>query len=355
MAGEKHIKKLEIGNFKRFSNFKVDNLGQFNLIVGDNNTGKTSLLEALLFDEDLDVWGILSRLFSSFTFRGMIQNPEENTELGVLSFVKEKLYLFSGTVSNELKVFLDGKYSLILRPLNDVQDYDYLSEFEKQKLALENKPKPHFIYFVNELKKSTLRGLKLDSGYLPFIPFGKGYDSDLIQYFSNKIDINKNKRDKFLQNLKSLIPKVDDVRIGNNAINIYEEDRETPMPLYTYGEGANKLFRILCELAINEGKRLMIDEIDTGIHHTRFKEFWRTIIKMAKAYDVQLFATTHNEECLDYFREVLEEEEMEDYRVLGRVVSLKEREDGSVKARVYDYDYLVYADEANRELRGGRL
>jgi AAA15 family ATPase/GTPase len=62
MAREKHIVDLTIGNFKRFSDFEVKNLGQFNLIVGDNNTGKTSFLEALLLGENENIFDVVQYL-----------------------------------------------------------------------------------------------------------------------------------------------------------------------------------------------------------------------------------------------------------------------------------------------------
>jgi AAA15 family ATPase/GTPase len=47
----KHLTYFKVENFKRFESFEMKDLGQFNLIVGDNNVGKTSVLEALLVDE----------------------------------------------------------------------------------------------------------------------------------------------------------------------------------------------------------------------------------------------------------------------------------------------------------------
>ena len=40
-------------------------------------------------------------------------------------------------------------------------------------------------------------------------------------------------------------------------------------------------------IIMQSGKRLMIDEIDAGIHYSRFKIFWKTIIKAAKANNVK--------------------------------------------------------------------
>jgi hypothetical protein len=67
------------------------------------------------------------------------------------------------------------------------------------------------------------------------------------------------------------------LRDDNGIIMIDEDGRDTPAPLHDYGEGANKLFRILLQLTLCKGKRLMIDEIDAGIHHSRFAAFWKVI------------------------------------------------------------------------------
>ncbi len=41
------LSSLEIRNFRAFHDLKIERLGRVNLIVGKNNVGKTSLLEAL--------------------------------------------------------------------------------------------------------------------------------------------------------------------------------------------------------------------------------------------------------------------------------------------------------------------
>lgn len=41
------LKSLEIKNFRCFESFRLEKLGQVNLLVGSNNSGKTSRLEAL--------------------------------------------------------------------------------------------------------------------------------------------------------------------------------------------------------------------------------------------------------------------------------------------------------------------
>lgn len=59
------MNSIEISNFKNFRHLRIDNIGRVNLIVGKNNAGKSSLLEAV---------SILAP--SGRTFLGMAFTPE---------------------------------------------------------------------------------------------------------------------------------------------------------------------------------------------------------------------------------------------------------------------------------------
>ena len=41
------LRSLKIENFRCFQNFELQQLGRINLLVGKNNSGKTSILEAV--------------------------------------------------------------------------------------------------------------------------------------------------------------------------------------------------------------------------------------------------------------------------------------------------------------------
>jgi AAA15 family ATPase/GTPase len=61
----RHIDEFTIHRFRGLQDSKLENLGQINLLVGDNNAGKTSVLEALsLFCDPLN-WRRWSNIASS--------------------------------------------------------------------------------------------------------------------------------------------------------------------------------------------------------------------------------------------------------------------------------------------------
>jgi len=50
-----HLSEINLKNFKIFDEIQLQGLGQINILLGDNNIGKTTLLHGLLFDEEPQV------------------------------------------------------------------------------------------------------------------------------------------------------------------------------------------------------------------------------------------------------------------------------------------------------------
>ncbi len=51
-------------------------------------------------------------------------------------------------------------------------------------------------------------------------------------------------------------------------------------------------------LASARGGYLLVDEIDTGLHHTVMRRMWKLVFETAKRLDVTVFATTHSYDCV---------------------------------------------------------
>ena len=70
------------------------------------------------------------------------------------------------------------------------------------------------------------------------------------------------------------------------------------VPLAMMGEGMTRLARLVLAIATAPNGLVLVDEIETGFHHTVMFDVWRTVDEAAKQFDTQIVATTHSYECV---------------------------------------------------------
>ena len=120
----------------------------------------------------------------------------------------------------------------------------------------------------------------------------------------------------------------------------------TLAPLTVCGDGVVRMFSFVVELTAVSGGVLLVDEIDAGLHYSVMVPFWRTLRELAEQHDVQIFATTHNDDLL---RSALAA--FGDDLSWFRLHRLDRRAQGIV-AVGYDDDALAAARDERFEVRG---
>ena len=70
------------------------------------------------------------------------------------------------------------------------------------------------------------------------------------------------------------------------------------------GEGTNRIFTIALALVNARNNILLIDEIDLGLHHSVQEKLWEIVFRFSKELNVQVFATTHSQDCVQAFGEI---------------------------------------------------
>jgi AAA15 family ATPase/GTPase len=324
-----HFKNITFKNFRRFKELTINNIGQFNLIVGDNNVGKTSVLEGLLFSPDSQ------------------------------EFAKRLAYSYADRCNGlEFKDIKQDFWKDFL--LNTQKDETIQYTLSAQRKQWQYK------FPDGSIDISTLRELEyIDSIKTPMIPFGKGFRGDLKTAYEQEISPSKPLRKEFVENMKVFIPEIEGITgHKDGGIGIEEKDVDESTSLHQFGEGANKLFRILMQMTFQKNGRIMIDEIDAGIHYTRFPKFWEVILKVAYQNKIQIFATTHNLECIQHFKDVLDdyelfenmmtENEFEEFKQKSRVITLKESANNNIKTYTRTFEEFEYAlERGSMYFRGG--
>jgi AAA15 family ATPase/GTPase len=322
----RHLTYFKVENFKRFESFEMKDLGQFNLIVGDNNVGKTSVLEALLVDDSNGV-ACISNFARALSNHNFIGNPT----------FRELSYFKNQENDNPIIKF-------ILNTPKEQREIHFLFDLPNHRFKILGILDTTIDYFYNDSLFSSV------DFKIPLIPFDRSHQSDLVNYYATSIQTQPKQKNRIFDSLKILIPDIQYIepsKLSDSSFLIVTQgSRNSTLPLALYGDGTVKLFRFLLEILVNKGKRLMIDEVDAGIHYSRFKEFWKVILTAAKENDVQLFMTTHSKECMQYFVEALSEPGMADMQRDARSIALVELPDKSIKSYSYPFEHL----EANLAL-----
>lgn len=346
------FKNFSIENFKRFEKLELKNLGQFNLVLGDNNSGKTTVLEALLFDPDPDNC-LINYLYSNKQRNHNATKEHSESYLSNIISKKVDSKRISCTIKNGRRLWT---YSLRYPTTKELFDKTAVAELNSEHyLAISTNDSVELSDSI-EILEDKLNDPKVLSE-IPFIPFGKGYSEKLSSVYFSQIGYKKNLRESFVTQMKLFIPSIQAITIDPNSDTINIEEKvngiDFESPLHHYGEGANKLFRILVQLHAAKNGRLMIDEIDAGIHYSRFGKFWEMIILAAAEYNVQIFATTHNEECIEHFWNTLQKDKLKHIRSRSRVITLESKVNSNEPVPIIrDFDSMKYAYEHHLEIRG---
>lgn len=325
-----HFNFFGLKNFKRFKNLELDDIGQFNLVLGDNNVGKTSLLEALTFANNPT--SFLEGLSYCLKLRGVNYSPR----LGTL-----------GTYIN----FKDQEESM--GELTITCSFADLVKYEHRFVYGAGSPEVEFSTDSGTSSNFT-KNTFYQSRPVPFIPYSTGYSDDLVSVYSNKIATSAKRKKALIDNLRTLHPGIIDFEldpIDRQSIVCWMRNHDSPLPITSLGQGTLKTFVYLAEFVKNQGFQVMIDEVDAGIYYRRMKDYWKVILQAAKDNNVQLFATTHNKECIESFEEALKELG-EDYTEKARTITLKEDDKtGDVTAYTNEFSVLEYAIESGNDIR----
>lgn len=366
---KQHLTYFKIENFKRFDSFEMSNLGQFNLIVGDNNVGKTSLLEALTLEEDrvaLQFKLILSLLLRndifSVTWVQLFDKYVSQKEMwsNILTDIYKPTrvrYTDLAEKTTDVSIELVDNKNLTKRDIESIAE----------QIPTNKQPDQWLRYYKNNKYQGTFgrygaefQELLTSNGALAIdlLRMNVGYNNNHLAVYYSHINPFRERRILFERGLRYIIKDLDEVRthklLDQEVLGIVLSGNEKIYPITQFGDGLIRIMRILLGIISCNTGRIMVDEIESGIHFSRQKEYWKVIINLCHNYGVQLFATTHSLECQQAFIEALEDSEMQQYQKDARNISLIENKQEIVEAVTYDFEQFEYALNIGFNTRGGR-
>ena len=360
-----HFEHIDIQRFRGLRQVEISGLSDVNIIVGDNNSGKTSFMESLcLLRKAGDFYNVLKvarmRDVSPFTSPAIYENF-------ISLFPKDKMYIgmqATGKIGKSV-IEIHGEEQ------KELFYAEMMSPYNRRKYFRQNKPdiQQEIMTFYGEMNGGDEHSSFHDS--IRFNPFmkpsemsfqNKRYpDSKNIVYLSplahmqgtafNKIVKNQDYKYICLRLLQLFDPEIVDLLYIKNentarAVEYLQHKRLGAMPLATYGDGIKKALSLANGIASATGGVLLIDEIETSISYKYYSDIFGFIIMAAKEFEVQVFITTHNAEAIDGLLETQAYGKSKKYDPISVTTFRKDPETATVYTRSLS-GREVYEDRKN--------
>ena len=353
------LDSLEIRNFRAFRHLKMERLARVNLIVGENNVGKTTLLEALQL---YACRGEPSVALNLLAVRDEVSQNGQNRLLDPA--IKQ---LFSYAVAPSGRPSLWARTAIQIGSLHDSnnsltmlvgQSQRYIDEnrvlrlklLEEDEIAVEASPAfavqvgtdPRMVIFPFDtpLRRNGAIQEPIKNVFIPV----SGLTNKQLSKLWDKITLTDLEKE-VIAALRLIAPEVQHLNFVNREEHSSERIPKVrvaglpePIPLRSMGEGIVRLLGITLALVNAQNGLLLIEEFDSTLHHLVQVEAWRVIFDLALRLNVQVFATTHSWDCIETYQ-VATQHNKEVEAVLFSLRN-KRGKPGEVAAILYDEEDL---------------
>lgn len=310
----KHIQKIKLQNFKRFKTLSIDFDPDINILIGDNESGKSSILSAINLvlsgsKSKIETIGLES-LFNSEVINDYLKTDKAYEKLPVLFievFLNEQNNPdLNGNVNSDRKIY-DG-LKLECSP-ND--------ELSKEIKEILLQPETTFPFEYYSIKFNTFQGdaftgyrkymkhLLIDNSQISSEYAIKEYVKDMYNSYANGVEKNKHQNEyrKHKESFKTAILSDLNTRLDEYNFSLKNNSKanlETDLTL-SEGEisidnkGKGKQCFIKTEFALNKKEKnldtVLIEEPENHLSHINMKKL---ILKINETKEKQLFISTHS-------------------------------------------------------------
>ncbi len=366
------LKSLKIKNFRCFEEFDLPQLGRVNLLVGKNNGGKTSILEALHILNSPDS---IKSFLDIIDCREHVSNKRDDRDIFDVNHlfygqkVEDKSFLeisglndqnesinFSSVASNSLMQPRRNSMSLKENRYIKVVNTDitqslgmsYVLEWQiigGEKFSIYVAPNIPTHQIVNNLEETESSEL---------VSIGSLDMNKIIEYF-NEIVLTP-QEEILYQSLRIIEPGIERIApiinqgrqkyINNDNSSFVVSINKQRVPIGSMGYGIWRMLEITLAMVNIPGGTLLIDEIDTGLHFSVMLDLWKLICKTAEKLDIQVFATTHNSDCWKSLAEVANSDD-----IVSDDITIHRIERGKKTSIVFNEREMAIAAERDIEVR----
>lgn len=324
---------FRVQNFRCFEDLTLDNLGRVNLLVGKNNTGKTSVLDAIaMHNGKFESHIVRLQIGGNYLPANLLFHATNVISIGGMSNWNHNHLVIQKTGNQE--GFVNLYYGNL--PSESTNESDWISTG-----ALGAGPNAISEEFIKKMQSVAARVtyLTVDKKSL--------FGHETTEF--TKLAVQHGKRTIMVEVLQILDAKVRglEILVPVNVPLIYVNFEDITLPISVLGEGMKLVLNFILAIGNAENGIVLIDEIENGLHYSVQKDVWRAIGKATRDFNVQLFATTHSLECIRAAHAAFRADGSDDLRVHR----LQRGMDGNIRAVTYDAARLDETFEADFEVR----
>ena len=311
------IKSLTVAGFRAFDTYRLEGLSRINLLVGGNNCGKTSLLEAIQLLVSNGDPGAITSAARRRDEMGLVESGD------MFLPVPSIAHIFHGHVCEPgatMEVRSQNKRESVRIDIQSQEDINIEQELDlfdlrtrlpvSESLAMflsitiGGRKKPKFVLglsgnglvldeFKTERREPTKARFLSPCTTVPLF----------MEEVWNKL-VSQGRESEVVNDMKILIPDIASIhflpnsRFTRGVVAIGRQGQSSRIPLDSYGDGVRRLLLLRLSLSQRNDACILVDEIDTGLHWTAMAEMWRFLVEVARNANLQVFTTTHSFDCI---------------------------------------------------------
>lgn len=382
------IQSVRIKNFKTFKDTQIDGFTKLNIITGQNNAGKSNLLEALYY--------LVGKSMHPCT---NVLEIYDNIRKEPLTSKSKSLMFYGLDTKEEIQIVttLDNNQTLDLQIKFIASEYQNTIEsqiiptaeqaqvFSQLKFIFKKDKEEIYNDYLNIARIPNFPPIPNQSGYnrqfknfepsqlqelLPFestaiiIPSDVArkrnvmnpnaihiMDPNIIQAVGKILDDNQLEK-RLNKSLNQFDKNIQAIRFNaNNQLKLKVKNIKEKVPLSVFGDGLKKYLHIVSAFMADNAKTIYIDEVENGLHFSRMGLLLKNIIDFInnnKDGNLQVFMTTHSQEFVEILDQVIKEK---NFANQTKLFCLK-RDGENIIPRTYYGESLEYYFENEENLFG---
>lgn len=313
-TGFQMIRALHVKNFRSLKTLDVFKCARVNVIVGDNGSGKTALLESLFLPLG-NSSEVASRIRQWRGIDTMIQGFSTPASIEQAMF-GDLFYRGDTDLVITLRLEGDGPEA---RTLTIGRNFPGDGNLPLQGGSSPTQEPPIRFRWTDSVGVSRESVLMQFGGNIQFTPtddrglpgsyfFAANLPISSYETATRYSELSRaGNEDILVEALKHVYPAVADIKveiIAGAPVLYCKIGKGVPsIPLGNVSGAVNRLVAVFTAIASRPKGVIFIDEIENGVFYSRQKSIWSIVLDLVRRMDSQIFVTTHSMECLKSLRD----------------------------------------------------